>query len=126
MKKMLAIIVPLALLVSFTSVGFAAEEGTDSTQELNQELNQDLVDSKSTTLTNEGVDDVETGFDPVELNDTNSREANSLASKRGRQARRGSTASTLSDVQKYWGDHNSGKSADEGADEDEDDDMTPV
>lgn len=126
MKKMLAIIVPLALLVSFTSVGFAAEEGTDSTQELNQELNQDIVDSKSTTLTNEGVDDVETGFDPVELNDTNSREANSLASKRGRQARRGSTASTLSDVQKYWGDHNSGKSADEGADEDEDDDMTPV
>jgi len=126
MKKMLAIIVPLAMLVTFTSVGFAAEEGTESTQELNQELNQDIVDSKSTTLTNEGVDDVETGFDPVELNDTNSREANSIASKRGRQARRGSTASTLSDVQKYWGDHNSGKSADEGADEDEDDDMTPV
>jgi len=126
MKKMLAIIVPLAMLVTFTSVGFAAEEGSNTKQELNQELNQDIVDSTSTTLTNEGVDDVETGFDPVELNDTNSREANSIASKRGRQARRGSTASTLSDVQKYWGDHNSGKSADEGADEDEDGDMTPA
>lgn len=126
MKKMLAIIVPLAMLVTFTSVGFAAEEGADSKLELNQELNQDIDDTQSSTLQNGSVDDVETGFDEVELNDTNSREANSLASKRGRQARRGSTASTLSDVQKYWGDHNSGKSADEGADEDEDPDQTPV
>lgn len=126
MKKMLAIIVPLAMLVTFTSVGFAAEEGADSKQELNQELNRDIVDGKAKSLKNEGVEDVDSGFDQVELNDTNSREANSIASKRGRQARRGSTASTLSDVQKYWGDHNSGKSADEGADEDEDDDMTPV
>ena len=126
MKKMLAIIVPLAMLVTFTSVGFAAEEGADSKQELNQELNRDIVDGQSTAQQNEGVEDVESGFDQVELNDTNSREANSIASKRGRQARRGSTASTLSDVQKYWGDHNSGKSADEGADEDEDGDMTPA
>jgi len=125
MKKMLAIIVPLAMLVTFTTVGLAAEEGSGN-PELNQELNRDIVDSSSATLANEGIDDVESGFDEIELNDTNSREANSLASKRGRQARRGSTASTLSDVQQYWGDHNSGKSTDEGADEDEDGDMTPV
>ena len=73
-----------------------------------------------------GVEDDDSAFNDDELNNTNSRESRSIANKRGRQPRRGSTASELSEVQKYWGDHNSGKSADEDGDEDEDDDITPV
>jgi len=107
MKKLLTIIVPLAMLLLVASVGMAAEEGTA------QDLNRVEID--------EG----DSQFDDPELNDTNSRDTRALAAKRGRQPRRGQTASDLSDVQKYWGDHGSGNSEDEMPDEDEDGDVTP-
>ncbi len=129
MKKMLTIIVPLAMLVCFASVGLAADEVN---QNLNSELSQDISpDLEGVTAeasdTNSGIEDGDSPFDDTELNDTNSREASSsIATRRGRQPRRGQTASQLSDVQQYWGDFNSGDSDDEDADEDEDDDVTPV
>ena len=128
MKKLLTIVVPLALLLLVTSVGMAAEEGT---QDLNQELNKDISgnvgDAANAARDVLDLEDGDSPFDDdVELNDTNSRDTRALATKRGRQPRRGQTASDLSDVQKYWGDHNSGNSEDEDPDEDEDDDQTPV
>ena len=122
MKK-LTIIVPLALLFAVASVGMAAEEGV---KELNSELNKDISGNVGDNANTQagGLVDLEEGDsqfdDDVELNDTNSRETRALANKRGRQPRRGQTASNLSDVQKYWGDHGSGNSEDEAADEDED------
>jgi hypothetical protein len=131
MKKLLTIIVPLAMLFLVGSVAMATEEGAAG--ELNQELNKDISgnvgDSSSAPVRGESqdLDEGDSQFDDnVELNDTNSRETRALVSKRGRQPRRGSTASDLSEVQKYWGDHNSGKSNDETGDEDEDDDITPT
>lgn len=132
MKKMLTIIVPLAMLVAFASVSLAADDSaTQSKQELNQELNKDIdgdiagsvsVEAQGTEL--QGDDST---FDDPGMNNTDSRESQSLAAKRGRQARRGQTASELSDVQKYWGDHASGKEQDdEMPDEDEDGDGTPT
>ena len=62
------------------------------------------------------------------MNETDSREARSIAAKRGRQPRRGSTAQGVSEVQGYWGDNKSGKKdgKDEGPDdEDEVPDQTP-
>jgi Ni/Co efflux regulator RcnB len=130
MKKLLTMIVPLVMLIAFASIGMA-QEATQSEQELNQELNSDIngeVDRDADPARGEstGVEDDDSAFNDDELNNTNSRESRSIANKRGRQPRRGSTASELSEVQKYWGDHNSGKSADEDGDEDEDDDITPV
>jgi len=126
MKKLLTIIVPLAILFAVASVGMAAEENS---QELNQELNKDLSGNVGDT-TNAVADDVQDLEDDavlddgVEMNENLSRDSRALANKRGRQPRRGQTASNLSDVQQYWGDHGSGKSNDEAADEDEDDDVT--
>jgi hypothetical protein len=124
MKKLLTIIVPLALLVGFASIGLADEDN----QELNQELNKEISSVPSSQdQAREGIDDGDSGLDDAELNSAAGRdESRSIALRRGRQPRRGQTASDLSDVQKYWGDHNSGKSADEDYDEDEDDDQTPV
>jgi len=129
MKKLLTMIVPLVMLIAFASIGMA-QEATQSEQELNQELNSDIngeVDRDAgSAVDSTGIEDDDSAFNDEELNNTGSRESRSIASKRGRQPRRGSTASELSEVQKYWGDHNSGKSADEDGDEDEDDDITPV
>jgi hypothetical protein len=130
MKKLLTMIVPLVMLIAFASIGMA-QEATQSEQELNQELNSDIngeIDRNADPARGEstGLEDDDSAFNDDELNNTGSRESRSIASKRGRQPRRGSTASELSEVQKYWGDHNSGKSADEDGDEDEDDDVTPV
>jgi hypothetical protein len=70
----------------------------------------------------DGDDDSEN----AELNNTNTREGASLAAKRGRQPRRGSTAQVVADQQEYWGDNASGndEGGDEGSDEDEDPDVT--
>jgi len=130
MKKLLTMIVPLVMLIAFASIGMA-QEATQSEQELNQELNSDIngeVDRDAGPSRGEstGIEDDDSAFNDDELNNTGSRESRSIASKRGRQPRRGSTASELSEVQKYWGDHTSGSSADEDGDEDEDDDVTPV
>jgi hypothetical protein len=130
MKKLLTIIVPLVMLVAFASIAMA-EEAKQNKQELNQELNSDLkasVDRDAGQVSDEsvGLDDDDSTLSGDELNNTDSRESGSIASKRGRQPRRGSTASELSDVQKYWGDHHGNPHDDEGGDEDEDDDMTPV
>jgi hypothetical protein len=127
MKKLLMIIVPLAMLVAFASVSLATDEATQS-KELNQDLNKDISGEVTggTAVRDANVEiDDDTVLDDNELNNTNSRESRSLAAKRGRQPRRGPTASDVSDVQKYWGDHNSGKSADEDVDEDEDGCETP-
>ncbi len=134
MKKlvMVSLIVPLAMLVAF-SVSMAADE--PATQELNQELNKDLngdagreakaargQDNRSLTPV---LDRDLTGDDSL-LNNPNAREASSLAAKRGRQPRRGSTAQVMADQQEYWGDNKSGKDdEDEAPDEDEEPDMTP-
>jgi len=135
MKKlvMMGLIVPLAMLVAFASVSMAADE--PAKQELNQDLNKDLNgDTGRDAKELESQDS--RGLAPVldrdldgadtELNNTNTREASSLAAKRGRQPRRGSTAQVVADQQEYWGDNKSGKDdEDEGADEDEEPDMTP-
>ncbi len=47
MKKLLTIIVPLAMLVAFASVSLATDEATQNEQELNQELNRGLGLSRS-------------------------------------------------------------------------------
>ena len=133
MKKMLTIIVPLAL-VAFVSVGFATAETNgeqEITTELSQEINPDLQGVGSTvTGAISGIEDGDSAFNDAELNDTNSRESNSsIANRRGRQSRRGLTASGLSDVQQYWGasdaDGND-EGGDEDPDEDEEPDVTPV
>jgi hypothetical protein len=128
MKKLLTILVPLAMVVAFASVSLATDEATQSESELNQELNQDIsgevTDSDVPVSGSVDLED-DPAFDDTEMNNTNTRESKSIAAKRGRQPRRGSTASELSAEQRYWGDHNSGKSADEDGDEDEDDDITP-
>jgi hypothetical protein len=127
MKKLLMVIVPLAMLVAFASVSLATDEAAQS-KELNQDLNKDISGEVTggTTARDAGVDiDDDTVLGESEMNNTNTRESRSLAAKRGRQPRRGPTASDVSDVQKYWGDHNSGKSADEDVDEDEDPGETP-
>jgi len=123
MKKMLKIIVPLAMLIGFASIGLAADQGTP---DLNRELNDDIAgDVAGATVDNGGevVIDDNTYADTVNPNEADPRESRTLVAKRGRQPRRGQTASDLSDVQKYWGRHHEGD--DEGADEDEDGDMTP-
>jgi hypothetical protein len=133
MKKlvMMSLIVPLAMLVAFGSVSMAADE---TQQELNQELNKNLngdagkevrdSQDRGTDLVPElGQDD---GSGNPELNNSNTRDASSLAAKRGRQARRGSTAQVVADQQEYWGDNASGndEGGDEGPDEDEEPDVT--
>ncbi len=135
MKKlvMMGLIVPLAMLVAFASVSMAADE--PAKQELNQDLNKDLNgdtgrDAKALESRDSRglapVLDRDLDGDDTELNNTNTREASSLAAKRGRQPRRGSTAQVVADQQEYWGDNKSGKDdEDEGADEDEEPDMTP-
>ena len=130
MKKlvMVSLIVPLAMLVAFSSVSMAADE--PATQELNQELNKDLNgDAGGDANAPQGQESTllpELDSDPL-ADDTvlnaNLREASSLAAKRGRQPRRGSTAEVIADQQQYWGDNASG--ADEGPDEDEEPDITP-
>ncbi len=132
MKKlvMMGLIVPLAMLVAFASVSMAADEPT---QELNQELNKDLNGASRGTEATQGADsrtltpelDSDLNGDDTELNSSNAREAGSLAAKRGRQPRRGSTAQVVADQQQYWGDNASGADDDEGADEDEEPDITP-
>ena len=132
MKKlvMMGLIVPLAMLVAFGSVSMAADE--PATQELNQDLNKDLNgDDDKDARTAQGRDNAglapelerDLTGDEAELNNANSREGSSLAAKRGRQPRRGSTAQVIADQQQYWGDNKSGQ--DEDPDEDEDPDMTP-
>ena len=126
MKKILTIVVPLVMLLAVGSVGMAAEEGD---QELNQDLNENLLgnsgDAGRDRGDNQDLDNDDNPLDDdVELNDTTNRDTRALANKRGRQPRRGQTASDLSDVQQYWGDHGSGQSQDEFPDEDEDDDVT--
>ncbi len=135
MKKvvMMGLIVPLAMLVAFASVSMAADE--PATQELNQELNKDLnSDTGKDANAPQGQDsrspapalDRDLTGDDTELNSRNTREASSLAAKRGRQPRRGSTAQVMADQQEYWGDNKSGKDdEDEAPDEDEEPDMTP-
>ncbi len=134
MKKMvmMGLIVPLALLVAFASVSMAADE--PAKQELNQDLNKDLNGDAGKDARGTQGRDV-SGLAPVldpgldaeeaELNNTNSREASSLAAKRGRQPRRGSTAQVVADQQEYWGDNASGND-DEGNDEDEEPDGSPT
>jgi hypothetical protein len=130
MKKLLMILVPLAMLVAFASVSLATDEATQS-KELNQDLNKDISGEVTGGGTAVRDVDVQTGDDTVlgsddELNQTNSRETRSLAAKRGRQPRRGATASDVSEVQKYWGDHHNGHGGpDEDVDEDEDGGETP-
>ena len=131
MKKlvMMGFIVSMAMLVAFASVSMAADEPT---QELNQDLNKDLNGASRDTEATQGADsrilapelDGDLNGDDTELNSSNTREAGSLAAKRGRQPRRGSTAQVVADQQQYWGDNASGDD-DEGADEDEDPDITP-
>ena len=135
MKKlvMMGLIVPLALLVAFASVSMAADE--PAKQELNQDLNKDLngdagkdaraSQGRNGTLAFELGRDLDA--DDPDLNGTNSRESGSLAAKRGRQPRRGSTAQAVADQQQYWGDNKSGQDDDddEAADEDEEPDVTP-
>ena len=136
MKKlvMMGLIVPLSMLVAFAFVSMAADE--PATQELNQELNKDLngASSRGTEATQDADSrilapelDGDLNGDDTELNSSNTREAGSLAAKRGRQPRRGSTAQVVADQQQYWGDNKSGKDkdGDEDPDEDEDPDMTP-
>ena len=134
MKKlgMMGLIVPLAMLVAFASVSMAADEPV---RELNQELNKDLNDGTSRDGTElQGQDnqnpalelDRDLTGDDTELNSSNTRESGSLAAKRGRQPRRGSTAQVIADQQQYWGDNMSGQdNDDEAADEDEEPDITP-
>ena len=133
MKKlvMIGLIVPLAMLVAFGSVSMAADE---TQQELNQDLNKNLNgDSGKDVQVSEDRDsglgselDGDDDSGNAELNNTNTREGASLAAKRGRQPRRGSTAQVVADQQEYWGDNASGndEGGDEGPDEDEDDDVT--
>ena len=136
MKKlvMIGLIVPLAMLVAFGTVSMAADE---TAKELNQDLNKSLNgDDRRDTRGSERGDSndlapvLDSGdADDAELNNTNSREASSLAAKRGRQSRRGSTAQVVADQQAYWGDNASGADeggdgGDEGSDEDEDPDVT--
>ena len=122
MKKLLTVIVPLAMVVAVGSVVLA----DDAKPELNKDLNKDIngevqgggaqVQSVKTDLADGS------SFDDNELNNVTTREGNALAAKRGLQARRGQTASELSELQKYWGDHKSGKEKDdedETPDEDE-------
>ncbi len=136
MKKSLTMIVPLAILLALGSVSLATDEDAKPI-ELNQELNKDLDGDTSgasaeATGTDQGQAD-DSKFDDAELN-TETRESKALADRRGRQPRRGQTASELSEVQKYWGDHKSGNSGDgkdgedgdEMPDEDEDPDGTPT
>jgi hypothetical protein len=124
MKKMLKIIVPLAMLVGFASIGLAADEGTpDLNRELNDDIRSDVAGGTASVTGEDVVIDDNTYTDTVDPNVADAREARTLVAKRGRQPRRGQTASDLSDVQKYWGRHHEGD--DEGADEDEDGDMTP-
>ena len=140
MKKMLTIIVPLAM-VAFASVGFATAETAGEKEiatELSQEINSDLQGGSSAADSPVvGIEDGDSAFNDAELNDTNSRDSDSsIANRRGRQARRGLTASGLSDVQKHWGNGNgyghhggnphSDEGGDEDPDEDEDPDVTPV
>jgi len=131
MKKLLTVIVPLAMVVAVGSVCLA----DDAKAELNKDLNKDISGEvqgggAQAQSVKAGLAD-DSSFDDVELNSTNTREGNTLAAKRGLQARRGQTASELSDLQKYWGDHKSGKEKgkddeDETPDEDEDGDGTPT
>ncbi len=135
MKKlvMMGLIVPLAMLVAFGSVSMAADE--PAKQELNQDLNKSLNgDAGKAAEETQGQEvsglalvlDPGLDADVAELNNTNSREASSLAAKRGRQPRRGSTAQVVADQQEYWGDNASGNDNDEGDDEDEMPDVTPI
>jgi hypothetical protein len=124
MKKTLKIIVPLAMLVCFASVGLAADDAKDLNRELNDDIRGDVAGASSTASDGEVVIDDNTFNDTVDPNNPDSREARSLVDKRGRQPRRGQTASGLSDEQKYWGRHK--EHDDEGADEDEDGDITPI
>jgi hypothetical protein len=138
MKKLITMgmIVGLAVLVGLSTVSLAADQ--PAKQELNQDLNQDLNgDTRQDAESDSGVtDDLvpvlgdRPGQDNPELNNTNSRESSSLAAKRGRQPRRGSTAQVVADQQAYWGDNKSGKD-NEGNDDNEGQDdenppMTPV
>ncbi len=130
MKKlvMMGLIVPLAMLVAFAFVSMAADE--PATQELNQELNKDLNGDAPDANAPRGQDnrglatalERDLSGDDTELNNANARAANSMAAKRGRQPRRGSTAQVMADQQEYWGDNKSGK--DEDPDEDEEPDVT--
>lgn len=129
MKKMLMLVVPLAMLVAFASVSLATEEATQNEQELNQELNQELSGENVVARDDASAVDDDTEVGDNDLNGNNRRDTRAVASKRGRQPRRGQTASGLGSVQKYWGDSTSGKSGsdemnDEMPDEDEDPDET--
>lgn len=122
MKKLLTLIVPLALLIAFASVSVASEDA-----ELNRDLNRSLSDdgSRSEAAARDevaAVDDDTAGL--TEMN-TDIREARTIAVKRGRQPRRGQTSSELAELQAYWGRHDD-DDEDEGADEDEDGDQTPM
>jgi len=129
MKKLLTVIVPLVMLVAVASIGMASDQAAEqSEQDLNQELNRELSGDVSRDTTSDGDEELslenDGTFGDTELNNTNSRETRSLAEKRGRQPRRGPTSSTLSDAQKYWGDHSEGDEDDE--DDDEGNGETPV
>ena len=124
MKKMLTIVVPLAMLVGFASIGLAADDAApDLNRELNDDIRGDVAGAMTPASGSDVVIDDNTYNDTVDPNNADLRESRSLVAKRGRQPRRGQTASGLSDEQKYWGRHNEGD--DEGADEDEDGDITP-
>ena len=123
MKKMFKIIVPLAMLIGFASIGLAADDATpDLNGELNDDIRGDVAGATTSASGSEVVIDDSTYDDAVDPNNADARESRSLVAKRGRQPRRGQTASDLSDVQKYWGRHTEY----DDADEDEDPDETPI
>ena len=123
MKKMLTIIVPLAMLVGFASIGLAADDAApDLNRELNDDIRGDVAGATAAASGSEVVIDDNTYSDTVDPNNADPRESRSLVAKRGRQPRRGQTGSDLSDAQKYWGRH----TEHDDADEDEDPDETPI
>jgi hypothetical protein len=133
MKKLLTVIVPLALVAMFASVSLAADQ---QTPELNDELNGDLagiVEGVAVAPDDSAkAGEEDSAFDDPSLNDTGSREDRSLGMKRGRQPRRGQTATDVADAQWHWKkkkkNHHGGGGggSDEDADEDEDGDVTPT
>lgn len=119
MKKfMIGLIVPLAVLVVFGSFGMAEE----TKNELNQELNADLSDGANVRADRNDLNSNQLATDDREatLTDDVSNRGGRDLTRRGRQARRGQTATALPQ------ELSSGD--DEGGDEDEDEepDVTPT
>jgi hypothetical protein len=117
MKKllMLGLIVSAAVLIASASVSMAADSPDVQTD---QELSQDLNDNTREAARASDNDATERS---VGREADTTRENREIADRRGRQPRRGQTASSVASEQGK-SDDNSGKSSDEDADEDEDED----